>query len=205
VNGAALRILDMTVPSMPVEIAEIVTPGYARDVAVDGNYIYVADGDGGLAIYQFPPSVTTVIPLTGGTLASPFDDVTYTFPPGAFGDPVVVTHTLRLPADAPPLDGRVGIGRFFDVTAVYSATGQPAQPTTAYTVTVGYAGADLGTLNPAILKLFWWDPDGTQWSQAGISSAVDANAQQVVAHVEHFSLFAVLGELQRVYLPLVLR
>ena len=130
VNGAALRILDMTVPTMPVEIDEIVTPGYARDVAVNGDYIYVADGNGGLAIYQFPPSVTAVIPLTGGTLASPFDDVTYTFPPGAFGDPVVVTHTLRLPADAPPLDGRVGIRRFFDVTAVYSATGQPAQPTT---------------------------------------------------------------------------
>lgn len=205
VNGAALRILDMTVPVMPVEVGEIVTPGDAGEVAVDGDYIYVADGNGGLAIYQFPPSVTALIPLTGGTLASPFDDVTYTFPPGAFTEPVVVTHTLRLPEAAPPLDGRVGIGRFFDVTAVYSATGQPAQPETAYTVTVGYAGVNLGTLNPAILRLFWWDPDAAQWSQAGISSAVDANAQQVVAHVEHFSLFAVLGEMQRVYLPLVLR
>jgi hypothetical protein len=205
VNDAALRILDMTVPAMPVEVAEIVTPGYAGEVTVDGKYIYVADGEGGLAIYQFPPSVTAVIPLTGGTLASPFDDVTYTFPPDAFSDPVVVTHTLRLPADAPPLDGKLGIGRFFDVTAVYSTTGQPAQPATAYTVTAGYTSADLGTVNPAILKLFWWDPDSAQWSQAGISSAVDTNAQQVVAQVEHFSLFAVLGVLQRVYLPLVLR
>lgn len=205
VNGAALRILDMTIPSMPADVGEMITPGDAWDVAVDENYIYVADSAGGLLIYQFPPSVSAVIPTTGGTLTSPFDDVNYTFSPDTFNHAVIVTHTLRLPPDIPPLDGKLSIGRFFDVTAIYSDTAQPAQPFTAYTITVGYADAGLSPASAATLGLYWWDPVGAQWSQTGINSVVDTSAQQVVAQVEHFSLFAVLGELHRVYLPLVLR
>jgi len=53
--------------------------------------------------------------------------------------------------------------------------------------------------------LHWWDEDAGTWTQQGISSSVNVTADLVTAQVEHLSLFAVLGETNRICLPLVLR
>jgi len=55
------------------------------------------------------------------------------------------------------------------------------------------------------LALWWRDESTAAWSQQGITSTVDVNAKQVTAQVSHLSIFSVLGETQRVYLPLTLR
>jgi len=98
----------------------------------------------------------------------------------------------------------VGIGHTFEVTAVYSDTGQPAQlaPGQTYTITVHYTDAEKGPAIENTLALYYWD--GSRWVKEA-SSAVDTAANTIIAHPSHLSLWAVLGETRRVYLPLVLR
>jgi hypothetical protein len=58
---------------------------------------------------------------------------------------------------------------------------------------------------PAIentLALYWWN--GSQWIKE-TSSVVDTAANTITAAPDHFSLWAVLGETRRVYLPLTLK
>ncbi len=59
--------------------------------------------------------------------------------------------------------------------------------------------------NPASTNLHhWWDEGTGQWSQQGITSSVNIAGNVVTAQVSHLSLFAVLGETRRVFLPVVL-
>jgi hypothetical protein len=45
-----LRIVDISLPSSPLEVGPLDTPGHANGVAVAGHYVFVADGSGGLRI-----------------------------------------------------------------------------------------------------------------------------------------------------------
>lgn len=203
--GGGLRVMDVVAPIHPKEVDFCPTPGQASSVAVAGSHIYVADEEGGLVIFQFPPSTSASISTSGGTLVSVFDQTTYSFPAGTFSDTVVITHTLHLPGKTPSTDNKVGIGHFFDLKAVYSDTGQPAQPKPGqtYTITVQYTDAERGPAIEDTLGLYNWD--GNAWSQGGIVSSVDAASNRVVAQVSHCSLFAVLGETRRTFLLLVFR
>ncbi len=146
--------------------------------------------------------VTGTIGTGGGTLTSYHGDTTIQFSPGAITDTIVITHTPAY--GMPPGGDLTGIGHVFDVTAVYSNTGQPAQlaPGQTYTLTVRYTDAEKGPAIESTLALYWWD--GNQWVKES-SSVVDTVSNAVTATPNHFSLWAVLGETRRVYLPLILK
>lgn len=202
-GDSGLRIINISNPARPTEAGFYDTPGRAWNAAVSGNYIYVADRDGGLILW-FAPATTSPIPIEGGTLTSTPDTTTYIFPSGTFTDTVIITHTPRYPGNAPSPGSLIGISHSFEVTAVYSGTGQPAQlaPGQTYTLTVYYTDAEKGPAIENTLALYWWD--GSQWVKE-TSSVVDAVANTVTAMPNHFSRWAVLGETRRVFLPLVLR
>jgi len=40
-----LRVIDVRLPSAPVEVGSLDTPGDARNLAVSGNQVFVADGN----------------------------------------------------------------------------------------------------------------------------------------------------------------
>ena len=200
---SGLSIVDISNLTNPTGARLYDTPGYANDVAVSGAYVYVADVKGGLIILRLlRDKVTGSVPPTGGTFSSTSGDTQFLFPAGAFTQTVTLVYRhLWTDQDTGPL---VGIGHTFEVTAVYSDTGQPAQlaPGQTYTVTVRYADAEKGPAIENTLALYYWD--GSQWVRES-SSEVDMAANTVIAHPNHFSLWAVLGETKRVYLPLVLR
>ncbi len=199
-----LRVIDVTDPSDPDEVGFYDPPGgVGRGVAVHLGYVYLANGEYGLFILQFAPSVSATIPESGGTLTSTLDQTAYTFPAGTFSAPVVITHTLRL-AGVPGSGNLTGIHHAFELNAVYSDTAQPAQPVPGktYTVTITYSDMEKGAAIEGTLALYYWD--GSQWVKEPIS-AVDIGANTVTAHPDHLSLFAVLGETRRVYLPVVLK
>jgi hypothetical protein len=81
----------------------------------------------------------------------------------------------------------------------------PAQltPGGTYTVTITYTDAEKGAAVEDTLGLYGWD--GSAWSQQGITSSVNITDNQVTARVDHLSLFGLLGETNRVYLPLVIK
>lgn len=144
----------------------------------------------------------TVSPEIGGVLTSYRGDTVIHIPAGAITDTILITHTFT--HIVPPGGNTTGIGHAFDVTAVYSSTGQPAQlvPGQSYTLTVFYTDAERGPAIENTLALYYWD--GSEWVKEP-SSVVDTVANTVTAHPDHFSLWAVLGETKRIYLPFVLR
>lgn len=149
--------------------------------------------------------VSDVIDPGGGDLTSDDGNTTVQIPAGAITETVVITHT---PATGTPPGGNLaGIGHVFDITAVYSDTGQSAQIASGHTctITVQYTDTEKGPAIEGTLGLHWWDEGASQWSQQGITSSVNVTDNLVTAQVDHFSLFAVLGETFRVYLPVVLR
>jgi hypothetical protein len=161
---------------------------------------YNGGGDAFVVNLTFPV-VGTVTP-SGGSLTSPADRTTYTFAAGTFTDTVIITH-IPLPFSNVPSAGNLAdIGRAFDVTAVYSSTGQPAQPTQPYTVTVQYTEAEKGLAIEDTLALYSWD--SSQWVKEP-SSEVDTVNNTVTATPSHFSLWAVLGETRRMCLPIILK
>ena len=54
--GGGLRVFDISDPSKPVRVASVETSG-ARDVVVDGEYAYIADGYQGVLIYDISDPV----------------------------------------------------------------------------------------------------------------------------------------------------
>jgi hypothetical protein len=54
----SLRAIDVSTPSNPVEIAGFDTPGDAKNLAVLGGIVYVANGDAGLTILRFADGET---------------------------------------------------------------------------------------------------------------------------------------------------
>lgn len=156
-----------------------------------------------IATWRITQVKGTASPEAGGTVTSDAGDTTIQIPAGAITGTVVITQS---PAYGMPPGGNLtGIGHVFDVSAVYSSTGQSAQlaPGQTCTITVQYTDSEKGPAIENTLGLYWWD--GNDWSQQGITSSVNVADNLVTAQVDHLSLFAVLGETRRVYLPAVLR
>ncbi|MFQ5858468.1 MAG: hypothetical protein ACE5LU_22955 [Anaerolineae bacterium] len=157
-----LSIIDVANMAAPTGVGFCETPGPARAVAVAEPYVYVTNDAGGLFIlgFRYAP-VSASISTAGGRLISSFDQTTYTFAVGIFTDTVSITHTPRFAGDVSPISRLAGINHFFEVSAVYSSTGQPAQPTRPYTVTVQYTEAEKGPAVEGTLGLYSWD--GARW------------------------------------------
>jgi len=158
--------------------------------------------------------VQGVIPTGGGQVSSPDTGTALGFPAGAFTATVVMTYTpsTPYPPGTPALtevanaagEEYTGIGHCYDVTAVYSGTGQAAQvaPGQTYSVTIQYTEAERGPAIESTLALYHWS--GSQWVKEP-TSMVDTVANKVTATPNHLSLWTVLGETNRLYLPLIVR
>ena len=197
-----LRLVDLHDLSSPTGAGFFELPGNVDNLAVASGYAYVPVRDSGLMIFRYVPSISASIPPSGGSLASNFDNTNYTFAAGTFTHTTTVTHTYLLAEDTPSTGNLVGIQHAYQVSAVDDVTGQPVEPNQPYTVTVQYTDAEKGPAIEDTLGLYWWD--GSEWSQEGITSTVDTVNNTLIAQVDHFSLFAVLGETKWVYLPLAL-
>jgi hypothetical protein len=69
-------------------------------------------------------------------------------------------------------------------------------------VSVQYTDREKGLVDESTLALYYWD--GSAWVKEP-SSVVDLGGNTVTATPGHFSVWAVLGEVRRVYLPLVVK
>ena len=56
IAGMEFYIFDVSDPTTPIEVVSYDTPGSLRNIAVDGKYVYVADGDMGLRILDVSSS-----------------------------------------------------------------------------------------------------------------------------------------------------
>jgi hypothetical protein len=207
-GDSGLRIINISNPIAPVEDVGHTEPTKAWDVAVAQGWVYATDENfaKGLHIYYFaPPSSVTVSPAEESELVSPYDDTRYIFPPGTFTDTVIITHTPRFAGDVPPYDPLVDIGHIFELTAVYSSTGKPAQPAPGftYTMTISYRQSELGFAIENTLDFYYVDATN-KWVREPTSS-LDMVVRTVTPAPDHLSYWAVLGERRGVFLPLVVK
>ena len=97
-----------------------------------------------------------------------------------------------------------GIGRTFELSAVYRDTGQAAQlgPGQSFTATLHYTDAERGGAIESTLALYSWD--GSAWVREP-TSVLDAGTNTITAAPNHLGLFAVLGNTLRLTLPVVVK
>ena len=144
--------------------------------------------------------VSGAISAGGGSLVSYNGKTTITVPASAIADTIVITHT---PAYGMPPGGNLAdIGQVFEITAVYSDTGQPAALQLPYTLNVHYSDADRWSVTEDTLALYSWD--GELWTRES-GSAVDTPADIVSATPDSLGLWAVFGETHRVFNPIILK
>jgi putative multiple sugar transport system substrate-binding protein len=179
------------VPSKPSAVVSV-DKYNVKSALIDSGYYQLDD-------FQWPV-ISSVITSSGGGLTSTFDSTTYLFPAGVFTDTVQITHTVIFSSTTSST--LEGIGHSFELTAIYSNTGQPALLTGPYTVTVQYTEEQRGAVKESTLAFYYWD--GSQWVKEP-TSAVDVNANTVTATPGHFSAWIVMGEIRRAYLPLIKR
>jgi hypothetical protein len=195
-----LFALDISVSEQISLVHNLETPGLALDVEIVEGLIYVALGDGGLAIFSASQYASAPISSDGGTLLSPDGMVSYIFPAGAFTETILVTHTALLPGRVPAPTGSLADPvQAFELEATHASTGQPAQPAGTFTITAMYDPQGLGPAKESSLALYSWG--GTSWRRES-TAPPDMVAHTVVAAVDHFSFWAVLGETERVFLPM---
>ena len=169
------------------------------DVSFTHNGQVWVSGSRGFSVYSNPwkPVVNTIYPATGGTLNSIDGSTKVVFPPGAVSVETTLTYTAEQPMPTGDLEH---IGHFFEMSAVISGTTTPvtsfSQP---FTVTVEYTDAEVGVISEPTLSLYSWN--GSAW--VGESSTLDTTANLVTSTLDHLTHFAVLGETNRIYLPLV--
>jgi hypothetical protein len=193
-----LKVLDLGNSYAGVETH--LTPGLASQVEIVDNLVYVALNDGGLGIYAIGQYTSNLIPTSGGSLVLPDNSLQYDFPAWTFSSTVVVTHTVLLSNQVPTIPAdNLSNGTAFSVEAAYRSNGLPAQPSSYYTVTVNYDPEALGPIKDDTLGLFSWD--GAAWHLE--SGPPDTTNHTITATPDHFSYWIVMGETEKLYLPMV--
>jgi oligopeptide transport system substrate-binding protein len=188
-----------------VETDAVVIPVYDyTSVIATKPYLertYPVSGAPDVANWRIRTSAT-IEPAAGGTLTSYQGDTTIQIPPNAIEHTMMITISSisRVKAGGP----LTGIGHLFEVTAVFTPTGEPAvlAPGKSYNLTVHYTEQERGPAIENTLALYSWD--GHDWIKDP-TSVVDGLANTVSAAPDHFSLWVAAGETNRTYLPLALR
>ncbi len=155
-GNKGLRIVDVSTPNAPALRSQY-QPLYEeiQGIAVAGEY--VSTGGDNFRVFRqslYTPTRVSTYDLGQGDALR--DRTTLMFPSGAFTDTVVLTSPTRSAQQVPPLGDLAGIGHLFEVTAVYSATGQPAQLALGKTfaITVAYTENERGPVIEDSLALY---------------------------------------------------
>jgi hypothetical protein len=195
-----VHIIDISNPTLPAEAGSFITPGQTIDVTAARNYAYATNGYGGLIILRLlADKIVDSIPITGGSLVSSDGNTNLIFPSGAFSQTVNVTYRQLL------YDEQIGywsgIDHTFDISAVYSDTGETADIASGqtFTITVAYSDSEVGPALEDTLGLFSWND--AKWVREP-TSTLDPVNNIITATPNHLSLWAVLGETNRVFLPM---
>jgi len=139
-------------------------------------------------------AITTTVTSAGGSLLSndPAQSVLFEFPPGAVTAPTVVTYTTILPQ---PTGALAGMDRFFHLEA-------PPGASFALPVTISVTFPDHHAIKAGTEALYWLD--SADWVTSGVTTT-GRTSSTLVSLTDHFTMFGVLGETERVYLPLVMK
>jgi hypothetical protein len=150
-------------------------------------------------------TVAAAIGTTGGILNSPIDQTLTGFSNGTLTQNAQATHTIN-PWNGllPPTGAKGHRGTGFDLSAVAAADGMPmvADPARPFSIQVTYTGQTGTGLEPT-LKLYSWLPETCFWAE--VPGTLDVNDHLFsTAAANRLGLYAILGDTNHLYLPLLL-
>jgi hypothetical protein len=134
-----------------------------------------------------------ITPADGGKVSAPDGRAKATFPAGSVAKATTVTW---LSQETFTGAGQLGVYAF-DLTPDPVTTFN-----TPYTLTVLYSDANISPAKEGTLGLYWWN--GSQWVVEPTSNT-DTTNKRITAAPDHMSLFAVIGEVEQILLPVVVR
>ncbi len=141
-----------------------------------------------------------LIPFAGGNLTSndTNQSILIQVPAGAVLTDTVITYTHKSPLPSGELSD---IGHFFDLTVsqtdkLFLGFNKPV------TIEVQYTEQEIGSVISSSLNLYWLS--GTTWITNGITSTIRTDTS-LTSITDHFTLFALLGMANRIYLPIILK
>jgi hypothetical protein len=140
--------------------------------------------------------VSTVISADGGELIYHYVGHTTSLavPPGALSAPSMFTISYHIP---PTTTGQLrGMDHFFDLDGAQTVFAMPLA------LTVSYSESMRGPIVPGTENLYRWQD--SQWVTDSITLA-SRRSDGLSAQITHLSLFGVLGESRRAYVPIVLK
>ncbi|MCB0133313.1 MAG: hypothetical protein KDD78_20760, partial [Caldilineaceae bacterium] len=134
--GGGLRVLDASDPRNVLERSSFNTPGQAQDLFVsEDNVIYVADGDGGLYIFRYPPCYRLQLSTDGsGSVPARQPSASSGCPVGQYTAGAMVTLTA-----APATGWHVAGWRGTDHDSQTGTSNSVTMPAADHFVTVDYA------------------------------------------------------------------
>lgn len=171
----------------------------------EGNWLYSGVFRVGKSVYtdlaSLPAVNTTQITPAGGVVELPQVSLSLNFAPGVFTQTVQLVEFIPDAGDLPPFPGRFRVGTAFYLFAEQADGNEIVQPLAPYTMTLQYAD-DLVGSSEGSLRLYGWD--GRRWVEES-SSQLDVEGNTLTATPDHFSLWALMVDDQRLFLPHISR
>ncbi|MFO7537706.1 MAG: hypothetical protein R6X32_06560 [Chloroflexota bacterium] len=133
---------------------------------------------------------------SGGTLVSQDGHTTIAFPADAFVNTTTLTYTQFINL---PTGNLAGVNRFFSLEATQNGT-VITHTLTPMTITVTYAN-EFPVISGTV-KLYRMENNG--WTDEGINHISDTD-NHLVSEAEYLTWYAVLGDTNHIFLPLILR
>ena len=170
----------------------------------EGNWLYSGIFRVGQSTYtdlaSLPQVNTAQMTPAGGVVEFSHVGVSLSFAPGVFSQTVQLVEFAPESGDLPSLPGRFRVGTAFHLFAEEVVGSEIVAPLAPYTMTLQYTD-DMAGSSEASLGLYWWD--GRHW-QAEPASRLDLERNTLTAAPDHFSLWAMMVDDQRLYLPYIL-
>ena len=195
-------------------LEDMVFDPYSRRLYLTvGSSVMVVQVDYGASAATVAPIVglQVITPAEGGSLIAPDHSAELYFFPGTVSVPVEVTY--RETDSSASSISNISTGsasaedlftlRTFDISAVISGTTTLVNSfDSSYQVKINYTDKERGSAIENKLGLYRWD--GGEW-QLETTSSVSEFTQIVTASPTQTGLFAVMGETNRIYLPIVVQ
>lgn len=167
----------------------------------EGNWLYSGVFRVGQSEYtdqaSLPQVLRAQVTPEGGVVSFSEIGATLTIPPGAFTQTVQLVEFTPETGELPPSPGYFRVGAAFYLFAEQVSGLEMIEPALPLTLTIQYDDQLVGSTE-ATMRLFWWD--GRQWLEEP-SSQLDAENNTLNATLEHFSLWALMVDDQRLFLP----
>jgi hypothetical protein len=191
-------VVYTTCYTLDVPLQDGMTYTWSLAAAVDLNGESIGGSKSFTFTYHSGPKDVPVAPQTETTLTS-FDTSTqFVFPAGTFTIDGVVTY--EHPADPPP-----AVYPLANTQKAYEiSSAAPLANDATYQVAIEYTPVDVSLIDPSTLALYYWDPAQSTWVREPTSQN-SADTQTITANPTHFSLWSVMGETHRIFLPVTNR